>query len=48
MITTRINIIKHVLSPLIKIQKATGESGAIQNTCGIYRLHLIKKQDLQH
>ena len=29
------NIIKHVLSPLIKIQKATGESGAIQNTCGI-------------
>ena len=35
MITIRINIIKNVLSSLIKTQKATVESGEIQNTCGI-------------
>ena len=35
MITIRINIIKNVLSSLIKTQKATVESRAIQNTCGI-------------
>ena len=26
---------------LINFQKATGESGAIQSTCGFYTLHLI-------
>jgi hypothetical protein len=26
---------KTCIIPLIKLQKATGESGAIQNTCGI-------------
>ena len=29
---------------LINFQKATGESGAIQDTCGIYTLHLIKNK----